>query len=138
MIEPTYNECDEDGNEYRQPNQAPWKSIVGMGYQPLLLEAFRLCSYGNKRNFGSPWEHKTWKTICKKLDKGVIPEEWVEEQLKVVKDKNKDRIRIVFVQFETMVLNIERQKDWEAKDRIARGEVTDFIEEESRDFTDQA
>jgi len=134
--EPIYEDSDEYGNPISGARGQPkWKSTAGMGYQHLLQKAFRLCSYGNKRNFGSPWEYETWKKICKKLDKGVMPEDWVEEQLKRVEEKNKDRVRIVFGQFENMVMNIERQKDWEAKHRIERGYRTDdIVEDELHDI----
>lgn len=135
-MELTYADTDEDGTEYPHPNKPVWKSTAGMGYQDLLQEAFRLCSYGNKQSFGSFWEQKTWRKICRKLDKGVIPVAWVEAQLERVRELNKHRVVIIFAQFESMVLNLERQKDWEAKNRMALGNLSDIIEEGHDDIID--
>lgn len=130
---PMYVDVDDDGNEYTQPGKA-WASTAGHKRLDLLHRAFMYCSYGNKKRFGAAWEARAWRQITKKLEKGSMPEGWVENCLAFVKEKNKDRVTIMFGILVSMILNIEKQKEWEAK--VITDSVRDFIESENRDFSE--
>lgn len=117
-MELEYYDCDEDGNPIGSGNQPAWRNLRNVAKWALLKRIFDIT--GKRTNFKSKWERTRWNLICRKIDKGQIPMEWVEDKIDWAKTENKGKyvVSITFPAVMSAILNVNAMKDWMARNKM--------------------
>jgi hypothetical protein len=111
-----YEDIDENGDPIGRSKSRPDWQTKPVRMPELLHKAFMIC--GGRKYFVSPQEQRAWTKIEKSLDQGKMSVEWVNNCFGWAKQKNQNRLVIKFASLLSLILNINRQLEWEAKSEV--------------------
>ena len=121
-----------DGSEFDDDDTRWATSLADFDNEDVIKEAQRIC--GRTVNiFRKKPERTKWMRIDKKITKGIISQEWIDNRFEIARELNQDRLKITMDKLAVMILNLAAMTDFHSRMAEDRGLATDATRDLAED-----